>query len=52
MKKILAMLLAMLLAAGMLAGTAGAETVVNRDGDPIRLDVYSQLANYAGIQQG
>lgn len=52
MKKMLAMLLAMLLAAGMLAGTAGAETVVNRDGDPIRLDVYSQLANYAGIQQG
>ena len=52
MKKMLAMLLAVLLAAGMLSGTACAETAVNRDGDPIRIDAYSQLANYAGIQQG
>ena len=51
MKKLFALVLALMLAAGLVPA-ATAETVVNRDGEPIRLDVYSQLANYSGLQGG
>ena len=33
-------------------GWAAAETAVDRDGPTVRLDVYSQLANYSGLQGG
>ncbi len=52
MKKLLTLVLAcaLFLSAVPMAGLA--DTVVNRDAPTIRLDVYSQLANYSGIQQG
>ena len=50
MKKLISMILACILAALPLAGLA--ETAVDREGETIRLDVYSQLANYAGVQKG
>lgn len=50
MKKLMLILLACALM--LAAGAAAGETAVNRDGDPIRLDVYSQLANYSGLQGG
>ena len=43
-------MLVLMLAAGAVPATA--ESAVNRDGEPIRLDVYSQLANYSGLQGG
>ena len=65
MKKLLALVLALVLAAGLMpAATAEGwterntadyepeQSAVDRDGPTIRLDVYSQLANYSGIQQG
>ncbi|MBQ3667975.1 MAG: extracellular solute-binding protein [Clostridia bacterium] len=52
MKKLLTLALALVLALGVLPLGAMAETAVNRDGETIRLDVYSQLANYSGIQGG
>ncbi len=65
MKKLVALMLALVLAAGLmpLASAEGwterntadyepEQSVVDRDAPTIRLDVYSQLANYSGIQQG
>lgn len=50
MKKLLSVLLICVLLAP--AACAAAETVVDRDGPVIRLDAYSQLANYSGLQGG
>ncbi len=50
MTKLAAVFLSLVLALIPLAGSA--ESAVNREGEPIRLDVYSQLANYAGVQKG
>ena len=52
MKKLFSLLLACVLLCGALPLAALADTVVDRDAPTIRLDVYSQLANYSGIQQG
>ena len=52
MKKLFSLLLACVLLCGALPLAAIADTVVDRDAPTIRLDVYSQLANYSGIQQG
>ena len=52
MKKLLCLTLVALLTLGALPFAALADTAVNRDGETIRLDVYSQLANYSGIQGG
>ena len=51
MKKSLSILLTLCLLLGA-TPLALADTAVNRDGPTIRLDVYSQLANYSGIQTG
>ena len=48
MKKLVSVLLLCALLLPM--GWAAAETAVDRDGPTVRLDVYSQLANYSGIQ--
>ena len=50
MKKVLALILCILLTVPAMAGIA--ESVVDRDAPTIRLDVYSQLANFSGLQQG
>lgn len=50
MKKLLSVLLICVLLVP--AACAAAETVVDRDGPVIRLDAYSQLANYSGLQGG
>ncbi len=52
MKKLFSLLLACVLLCAALPLAAIADTVVDRDAPTIRLDVYSQLANYSGIQQG
>ncbi|MBQ6175259.1 MAG: extracellular solute-binding protein [Clostridia bacterium] len=52
MKKLLALTLACALILGALPLSALADTVVNHDGPIIQIDVYSQLANYSGIQKG
>ena len=52
MKKLLCMTLVCVLALCALPFGALGDTVVDRDGETIRLDVYSQLANYSGIQGG
>ena len=52
MKKLLASALAGALLLGAMPMSAMAESVVDREGETIRLDVYSQLANYSGIQGG
>ena len=65
MKKLFALMLVLALAVGLVpmasadgwtppdnAANEPAASAVNRDGPTIRLDVYSQLANYSGIQQG
>ncbi len=52
MKKLLTLVLACALILSAAPMAASAESVVDRDGPTIRLDVYSQLANYSGIQQG
>lgn len=52
MKKLFSLVLACALILGAMPMAASADTVVDRDGPTIRLDVYSQLANYSGIQQG
>lgn len=52
MKKLLALILSAVLLCGILPVASLAETVVDRDAPTITLDVYSQLANYSGIQAG
>ena len=52
MKKLFCMALVCALALCALPMGALADTVVDRDGETIRLDAYSQLANYSGIQGG
>ena len=65
MKKLVALMLALMLAAGLVpvfaeggwterntADYEPAKSAADLDGPTIRLDVYSQLANYSGIQQG
>ena len=65
MKKLVALMLALMLAAGLVPAFAEggwterntadyepAKSAADLDGPTIRLDVYSQLANYSGIQQG
>ena len=63
MKKILSLVLAMLMLLGNVAALAEHEVpyyevtsnvydLFPRDGEPIRLEVYSQLANYNGLQTG
>ena len=57
MKKLMAILLACVLAVGTGAAALAdyvfpENSVVDRDAPTVRLDVYSQLANYSGIQQG
>ncbi len=52
MKKSLSLILALALVCCAVPFAAMAETVVDRDGPTITLDVYSQLANFSGIQQG
>ena len=52
MKKLLTLVLALALCLGAVPMAASAESVVDRDGPTITLDVYSQLANFSGIQQG
>lgn len=52
MKKLVSLLLACALLCGILPLAALADTVVDRDGPTITLTVYSQLANYSGIQTG
>lgn len=52
MKKLFTLLLACVLLLTALPLAAIADTVVDREAPTIRLDVYSQLANYSGIQQG
>ena len=52
MKKLLASLLTGAMLFGAVPAAVSAESVVDREGDTIRLDVYSQLANYSGIQGG
>ena len=51
MKKLFSVFLALSLLLS-LAPLALADTAVDRDGPTIRLDAYSQLANYSGIQTG
>ena len=50
MKKLISLMLALLLCAAPFIAVA--ESVVDRDGPVITLNVYSQLANFSGIQQG
>ncbi len=52
MKKLLTLALALVLCAAMIPLSGLAESAVDRDAPTVRLDVYSQLANYSGIQQG
>ena len=57
MKKLFSLLLVCVMALGACASALAdyvwpENSVVDRDGPTIRLDVYSQLANYSGIQQG
>ena len=52
MKKSLSLILALALVCCAVPFAAMAESVVDRDGPTITLDVYSQLANFSGIQQG
>ena len=52
MKKLLCLALVSVLMLSALPLGALGETAVNRDGETVRLDVYSQLANYSGIQGG
>ena len=49
MKKTLAALMSTVMLASAVPMAALAETVVDRDAEPITLNVYSQLANYQGI---
>ena len=50
MKKTVSLLLSLLMLLSCVSALA--ETVVDRDGPTITLTVYSQLANYSGIQTG
>ena len=57
MKNFFSLLLVCVMALGACASALAdyvwpENSVVDRDGPTIRLDVYSQLANYSGIQQG
>ena len=52
MKRNLALLLITALLMSLTPSMALADTAVNRDAPTIRLEVYSQLANYSGIQGG
>ena len=52
MKKLFCLALVCVLALCALPFGVLADTAVNRSGETIRLDVYSQLANYSGIQGG
>ncbi len=52
MRKLTALLLALIMLAAVAPLSAVAESVVDRDGPTITLNVYSQLANFSGIQQG
>lgn len=53
MKKFLALMLAVVMVGGTLAGCGGSGNGGSSDkGDPITLEVYSQLANYSGEMKG
>ena len=52
MKKLISLSLILALLCAVLPLAAIAETVVDHDGPTITLTVYSQLANYSGIQTG
>ena len=52
MKKLTSVFLTLALVCCAVPFAAMAESVVDRDGPTITLDVYSQLANFSGIQQG
>ena len=52
MKRVMALLLCAALLLSLAPTLAAADTVVDRDAPTIRLEAYSQLANYSGIQGG